>query len=451
MNPWDYLAAIRHRWMVIVASIALVMIPVAIWCWTSPRLYRSSATLLFGGFEPGAVSDKATGPATPATLGTQANVIASDMVAQQVVARLGFAEQPQAIERWRAEGGKGTLEGWLADNVLQGLTVEPTKNANVLRVSYRSADPDAAAAIANAFADAFVKTQLMLRIQPARVYSDWFRERTADVRQRLERAQAQLTRYQREHGLIGGDRADVEMNRLTELSTQLTAAEAASAEAQSRAGTDVTSSPDVQSSAVVQSLRAGIATTTVRLNQLSSTYGRNYPDVVAARAELAALQAQLAKAVGTAARTVQVANAAAQNREGELRRRVAEQRAHVLALSGNQDQLAVLQRDVDTAKAQYDAVTQRLNAVRLQSELPQADATLLDRASPTYMPISPNVPLRLLLGLFLGGAVGVSLALLLEWLRPRFRTDGGLEQLTGLPVLASFERRMSRFRLGFQR
>ena len=128
-----------------------------------------------------------------------------------------------------------------------------------------------------------------------------------------------------------------------------------------------------------------------------------------------------------------------------------EQRGRVLAASGHQDQLAILQRDVDTAKAQYDGVTQRLNAMRLQSELPQADATILDRATPVYMPVSPNIPMRMLLGLILGLALGVSAALFLEWRKPRFRTVAGLEQQIGLPVLASFERWPSQPRLFHQR
>ncbi len=112
----------------------------------------------------------------------------------------------------------------------------------------------------------------------------------------------------------------------------------------------------------------------------------------------------------------------------------------ILALAGHQDQLAILQRDVDTARAQYDSVTQRLSAMRMQSALPQANASILDRASPSYMPVSPNVPMRFLLGGALGLALAITLALFLEWRRPRFRTDFGLEQLTGVPVMASLER-----------
>ena len=102
--------------------------------------------------------------------------------------------------------------------------------------------------------------------------------------------------------------------------------------------------------------------------------------------------------------------------------------------------MAVLQRDVDTARNAYDAVTTRLNEVRLQSEIPLSNVSLLDRAVPPALPSSPNVALRVLLGLLAGLFVGVVTALFLEWRNPRVRTVGGLVSLTGAPVLADLNR-----------
>jgi uncharacterized protein involved in exopolysaccharide biosynthesis len=454
MNPWDYVAALKHRWKLVLLILLMTVLAVSVWTLMSKRIYESSFSLLFKGFEPTDANPRDQTANDALALGTPADVIASDLVAHEVVRNLKLAERPGTIERWRAAtGGRGTVETWLAKNLSAGLIFTPsTKSSNVLRVAFRSSDPDEAAAIANGFADQFLRTQLMLRVQPARIYSGWFQHRMSEVRARLEAAQARLTEFQRTHGLIGGDHADVEMNRLTELSSELASAEAADAEAGSHATTDVANSPEVQSSAVVQGLRTAIATEVAKLDQLRTTYGQNYPDVVASKAHLSALRSELAQAVGTAARAVKVAGNAAQGREVELRRRLEEQRSHVLALSSSQDQLAILQRDVNTAQLEYDGVTQRLNAMRLQSELPQADAYLLDRATPSFLPVSPNVPLRAILAVIIGMGLGISLVIFLEWRTPRFRTDQGLQQITGLPVFVSLERRGgARPQIAFQR
>lgn len=453
MNPMDLAAAVRHRWRLVgLVTLATLLLVVA-WTSVSRALYQSSSALVFGSFDPGATTDRSgdQSSADAAFVATQADVINSDFVAQQVVAALNLTDRPNVAAQWRAAtGGRGSIESWLARRLLGGLSVVPTRS-NVLRISYKTTSPDAAAAIANAFADAYIRTQLMLRVQPARVYSDWFQQRTRDVRSRLEQAQARLTRYQRDHALVGGGGVNVDMSRLVELSGQLTAAEAANADVAARASGDIASSPEVQSSGVVQGLRSAIATTSAHLGQLQSTLGPNHPDVVTTRAELATLQAKLAQAVGEAARALRVASAASAQRESAMRRRVAEQRAEVLAQSGNQDALAVLQRDVDTARLAYDAVTQRLNTMRLQSELPQANASLLDRAAPSYLPVSPNVPIRLLLGLMLGLGAGVSLVLLLEWREPRVRTEAGLVAATQLPLLANLELGPLQGRLPFRK
>ena len=119
---------------------------------------------------------------------------------------------------------------------------------------------------------------------------------------------------------------------------------------------------------------------------------------------------------------------------------VAAQRERVLRLASAQDEMAVLQRDVDSSRAAYDAVTARLNEVRLQSEIPQTNVSVLDRATAPTLPSSPDVALRLLLGIVGGVFAGVMLALFLEWRRPRVRTIDGFERATGLPVLADLSR-----------
>ncbi len=454
MNPWDYVAALRCRWKLVLVVLLMTVFAVSAWTLMSKRIYESSFSLLFKGFEPIDAAPRDQPANDGFALGTPSDVIASDLVAHEVVRNLRLNRRPGVTERWQAATrGRGTVDDWLAKNLSAGLIFTPsTKSSNVLRVAFRSSDPEEAAAIANGFADAFLRTQLMLKVQPARIYSGWFRHRMNEVRARLEAAQARLTDFQRKHGLIGGDRADVEMSRLAELSSQLASAEAADAEAGSHATTDVVNSPEVQSSAVVQGLRAAIATEVAKLDQLRTIYGAKYPDVVASEAHLSALRSELAQAVGTAARAVKVAGEAARGREAQLRHRLEEQRSHVLALSSSQDQLAVLQRDVNTAQLEYDGVTQRLNTMRLQSELPQADATLLDRATPSFLPVSPNIPLRATLALIIGLGLGVSIVIFLEWRAPRFRTDQGLQQITGLPVFVSLERRGgTRPQIAFQR
>lgn len=443
MMGWDYLMALRSRWQLIGLVTLTVLAAVVVWTWTSPRQYNASATLLFDTSQANPVGTKGASEGKSA-IGTQADIIRSTYVAQRVVRNLKLEQEPELVQSYRQSGRTSLpFEEWLGRRLATPLQILPTRNTNVLAVSYASTDPTQAARLATAFAEAYVQTQLQLRIDPARVYSQWFESQISDARRRMEGAQARLTRFQQARGLIGAGRFDIEQAQLSALSQQLTTAQADAAQARARAGSNVGQSSNAQQSAVVQGLDGQIATKSAELQQLRQTLGSRHPLVVTAQAEIAELNVRRGQAVGTAIAAVQTDSAAANARLNALEGLVAAQRERVLRLSGAQDQMSVLQRDVDSARAAYDAVTNRLNEVRLQSEIPITNVSLLDRAVAPTLPSSPNVSMRLLLALIGGLLLGIGLAFALEWFYPRVRSTGGLESYTGVPVLADLGKRLA--------
>lgn len=443
MNVWDYLESLKSRWRLIALTALTVLAAVAVWTWQSPRTYTASATLLFDLQQADPVAAKGSGAASKAStvLGTQAEIIRSGIVAQRVAAQLGYDKKPELVAAYRESGTQGLgLREWIGRRLLGPLEVVATRNTNVLAINYNGSDPELAARLATAFAEAYVQTQLQLRIDPARVYSQWFESQITDARDRLEVAQRRLSSFQQQRGLVGAGRFDIEQAQLSELSQQMTGAQAELAQAQARANTSVGTSSSTQQSGVVQGLDSQIAGKSAELQQLRQTLGPNHPLVAAARAELGELQSRRSQAVGNAVSAVRTDSAAAASREASLRGLVAAQRERVLRLANAQDEMSVLQRDVDTARTAYDAVTGRLNEMRLQSEIPQTNVSVLDRATAPTLPSSPDVGLRLLLGILGGLFFGMIIALFLEWRRPKVRTVDGFEAATGVAVLADLTR-----------
>src|SRR5260221_273452 len=80
------------------------------------------------------------------------------------------------------------------------------------------------ALILNAFAKAYLDTALELRTEPTREAADWFEEQLKGMRTQVTQAQAKVTGFQKEKGIVGADdRMDIEYTRLAEISTQLSA------------------------------------------------------------------------------------------------------------------------------------------------------------------------------------------------------------------------------------
>lgn len=428
MGAGDLVAALRARWRLVAliafAIAAIVGVRVAL----QPRIYKASASVLFNvaRTDPESLSGEQTQSAA-ALLATQEDVLKSGLVARDVAAELGLDRvgngPPDADRRDRA-----------AAQLRGKVDVASAKASNVMIVSAEDGDPRRAAAIANAFADAYLARVPQLRADAARGYSSWLEDRTRDVRRRLEGSQQALARYQQQHGLLGAARVDMDAEALRTLNAELAQAEGAAAQAQARAGSS--SMPEVVTNGAVQQLRTSVATQAARVAELSRSLGPSHPEMLAANAQLAALQGQLSAAMGAAAQSVNADSAASVRREQGIRARLAAREQSMIAGSVDQNRLTVLQRDVEAAQLTYDQVRKELGEQFLRSQASQANASLLDRAEPPTLPAKPNVPLLLVLGCILGAAVGVAAVVGLEFLEPRVRTDEGVEQATGAPVIA---------------
>jgi polysaccharide biosynthesis transport protein len=203
---------------------------------TLSKKYTGSASVVID-FKPDPISAAFYGGAPPpALMATQVDIIKSDRIGQRVVRNLKLAETPGVKKQWQdATDGQGSLEAWLVELIERNLEVLPSRESSVITVTYKAADPKFAAAMANAVVQAYVETSLELRVDPARQYAGFFDVRAKDARETLEKAQSHLSAFQKQAGIVATDeRLDVETARLNELSTQLVALQAISAESRSR-------------------------------------------------------------------------------------------------------------------------------------------------------------------------------------------------------------------------
>jgi len=82
--------------------------------------------------------------------------------------------------------------------------------------------PKTAAILANAFAQAYIDTNIELKVDPAKQYATWFDERSRALRADLEAKQKRLSDIRpKRASLPPRRRLDIENARLAELSSQL--------------------------------------------------------------------------------------------------------------------------------------------------------------------------------------------------------------------------------------
>lgn len=408
------------------------------------KRYMASADVLLDIRESDPVEGHLQTPAllSAGYVATQVDIIASDRVTRKVVRALGLDTNPISIQQWHEAGEGGTVEQYYMDALRKALEVKPSRLSNVVSIHFSSPSPIYAATVANAFAKAYVDTNVELKADPARDFKLWFDARTAQAREQLEQAQAKLSKFQQEKGIVvaSDQRMDMETSRLAELSTQLSSVQGQRAESESRrdqASDQMGTSPDVVQNSLIQTLRGDVARMEAKQQELARDLGRNHPKYISSEAELASLKEKLEAEIHRVAASVGGSDSVMVQKEKQIRTALEAQKARVLQLSAQRDEAAVLRNDVESAQLAYDLVLKRLAATNLESQVQQTNVSILSEALPPVKPASPKPLLYTVLGGLIGVLIGVISAVLIELRRPRLRSLDDVTAVLSVPVLAS--------------
>lgn len=195
MNFSQLLSILAARKVILIWVFMLTVTVTTVISFILPKTYTATTSLVINS--KGA--DPVTGFMLPPTLmlgyiATQVDIIQSRNVALKVVDRLGIVNSPIAKAQFeKATKGEGSISDWYADQFLQNLEVKPSRESSVIEISYQGADPMFAASLANAFAEAYINTNLQLKIEPSKQAAVWFDQQMKGLRQNVEESQSKLS------------------------------------------------------------------------------------------------------------------------------------------------------------------------------------------------------------------------------------------------------------------
>lgn len=440
MKPLQVLLILRaHYKVALVVFVLTVLVGLGI-SLQMPKQYITTTSMVFDIKSADPVAG-AILPVAPGYMATQVDIIKSDHLAQQVASSLKLDQNPAVIKSWKdSTGSKSNLREWLGDLLQKGLRVTPSGVSNIIEISFAAGDPRFAAAVANAYAQAYIDANIEFKVDPARQYALWFGEQAKVMRENLEKAQAKLSEYQQEKGIVAKDeQSDAETAKLNDLYAQLSAAQGQTVDIRSKANSGADELSDVTQSSLLQSLKSEIAHQEAKLREAGENLGKNHPQYQRMEAEIAALKSQLELEKINIARGLSASKSVAIDKESQIRAAIAAQKKKLLELKGGRDQLAVLQRDVDAAQSAYDNVIRRYNQTSLESQVTQTNVSVLNPAIEPTEPASPNFRKNMLVSLALGLLLGGGTAFLLELLDRRIRSADDLAEMLQVPVLAVIE------------
>ena len=409
---------IKRRWAVLLSVWAVVMCTSAVVTALLPRQYLATASLVLD-IKPDPIAGSYPGLVSNTLVTTQVDVLMSERVARRVIRNLKLLDQTALIAQWQAEAELQPMDQWLLEMLRKRVEIRPSRESNVIQVSYRAMDAKAAAALANGFVQAYLDTAIELRVDPARQFSSFFNERSREARSALSSAQARLATFEARQGLLVTDeRLDVENARLAELSSQVAVAMGQRSDAASRLQAaqqrPLQELPDVLSHSVVSGLRAEHSRMAARLEELDAKLGPKHPQRQEAAAGLAELEQRIeaeSKRVGAGIESHHVIT---QSRLASLQAQLAAQRDRVLQMKAARNEASVLSREVENAQRGYDALMGRQQLTQLESQTTQAQANWLSAAAPPSQPDSPRPVLNMLLAAFFGAVLAIAVAWVVE-------------------------------------
>lgn len=446
--------ASEWRWLIL-AALGVGIAAAVLVTLLTPLKYRSTAVLELNPPQM-AVLDEAGGDGASGArasssdlsfVGTQIGLLASQALAERVAQDLNLAANPAVVGDNAPSRDIG--ERIAAGYVRGGLTTKVAPASRLVTINFVSRDPNLAARIVNGAADAYINTNLERRYQSSSYARDFLQKQIVIVRRDLEKSERQLVAYAQQERLIttsntgsaeqASDTNSLAGNSLVALNNALSLTIARRIAAEQKYREAMLAGSTTETSATSAPLRGQIAALNAQYQQKLQTFRPDYPEMVALKAQIDALRESVnieTRAAGKdRAGSFRQEYLAAQAEESRLRGQVAALSSSVLDQRGRRIQYNILQRDVDTNRAQYDALLQRYKEIGVSGGIGTAVASVVDRGAVPGGPYSPSLFFNLLIGAALGLLTGMLAALALEFINDTIKSPNDVRDKLGLPFL----------------
>src|SRR5262249_19682618 len=307
----------------------------------------------------------------------------------------------------------------------KNLTVKRVGLSYNLSLQYGAGNPNRAAQIANAIAEAYIAAQLEGKYDSTRRATQWLGGRIGELNQKQALAERAVADFKKQSNIVMADGKVVNEQRLAELNSQLIVAHKQTSEAKARLerieavirddSFDTKTDPtvtDALNNPVITQLRTKYFEFVNREAMYARKYGANHLAVVNLRDQIRDFRGSILEELKRLREGYLSNYEIAKQEEQELGKRLAEAVSRSQSINQAQVSLRELESSAQTYRTTYDNFRQRYTESLQQQSFPVSDARILTSALPPSSKSSPKpaflvLPLAAAGGLIFGVAVGV--------------------------------------------
>jgi len=347
---------------------------------------------------------------------SQAQIILSRDLAREVIEKLKLGERTEfdpalnGISPIKAVLGllglvKDPLSMTPEERVLEAyydrLAVTPVDKSRVIDIDFRSQDPELAAQVANAIAEAYLVRQREATKDQTKSAGEWLAGEIESMRQKVEEAETKVADFRAKSNLlVGTNNTTLPAQSIGDVNAALAATQAQKADAEAKAkmirdmlksGSAIESS-DILNSELIRRLSEQRVTLRAQLAEQSSTLLDNHPRIKELRAQIDDLDNQIRSEAETIAHSFENDAKLASARVDAQTAILDQLKTQAATSDGDDVQLRALERD---AKSQRDLLESYLAKYREATSRDTinstpADARVISRATVSNIPAYPK-------------------------------------------------------------
>jgi capsular exopolysaccharide synthesis family protein len=465
----------RAKWLIMFVTLLCLGIGVYVAATATP-IYQASSKILADPQQPAANRDEQYIASSMVFLfyETQYEIIQSRAIAETVVDKLNLVDwykQEQAILKQENADSftlndlkteikalLGTVDSevaqpktdeelriMIAGMVQSGITVTGGRQSQIINISYEAEDPQLATNIINAVAQAYIQFGLEARLGEVKNTEAWLGEQSAELKAQLTESENKLKAFRMEQGIMDSGlqerdtsaRIQLLSNRLLEAQTNLSVKKELFDEIKDLepGSSEFYSLTPVLENRTTGDLVQEEARLESRVNEFFQRYKEKHPKMIAARSELASVQASLDQEITKIVDRIESDYRLAQQQVANVQTLLNEERSSIQSLQGSNFTLTALEREVENNRRVYESFINRLMETNIKSDFNASNVQIIDSATVPEFPIKPNVMLILALSLFVGVFLGVVITYVREAMHSTFRTPEAVEEQLKIPNL----------------
>ena len=335
--------------------------------------------------------------------------------------------------------------GPFVENLQSKLSVKQINETRLIEIRFKHADPQVAANVLNAIADAFVYSNLERKTQTSDKAGDFLQKRILELQTEIRSSEERLLNYAKNHQIISLDaNQNTVVDRLAGLNKQLLEAENERklAEAAYRASQAPGAAEALAEGTARQATEAESKLVELRQKRadLLVEYTEKVPEVKAIDEQIAAMEAQAQEsrrqAVAVVVTNLTTRYRQALAREQSLRAAFDQQRGETLTQNEAAVNYRIIQQEIETNKSLLDGLLQRSKENDVVMAGTPNNIHVVDYATVPKSPVGPKRAQGLALAALVALVFGIALARYLDYLDDTIHSSEDVEKMLHLPALA---------------